>query len=256
MRSASVHGGFTLVEVVVVIGIIILMVALTISVGVVVVEGSEVRQTETVLRQLDTALQEWQTHADRRVTWGDNSTGAVYDMQWDTTHVFRITELLNTIARSSNIQSIVAGIDPDFVHTYRFENYPEWIAPADEADMDNTWAVNNTGPISSLGLAILDAWGQPFRIVHPGCLDGSAGCVTITTGAVDADGTVRTGIEIEYGIAKNRQILFVSAGPDGKFGKLHLDTPFDSLIDEEMEDVREASDNTYSYAPSVQRPEP
>lgn len=245
MRSASVHGGFTLVEVVVVIGIIILMVALTISVGVVVVEGSEVRQTETVLRQLDTALQEWQTHADRRVTWGENDTppGAVYDMQWDTTHVFRITELLNTIARSSNIQNIVAGIDPDFVHTYRFENYPEWIAPGDEADMDNTWAVNNTGPTSSLGLAILDAWGQPFRIVHPGCLDGSAGCVTITTGAVDADGTVRTGIEIEYGIAKNRQILFVSAGPDGKFGKLG---GFSTSLD-----LAQTKDNIYSYQPAM-----
>ncbi|MCH8344492.1 MAG: hypothetical protein IH983_10945 [Planctomycetes bacterium] len=256
MRSASVHRGFTLVEVVVVIGIIILMVALTISVGVVVVEGSEVRQTETVLRQLDTALQEWQTHADRRLTWGDSSTGAVYDMQRETgteSPVFLVTELLNTIARSSNIQNIVAGIDPDFVHTYRREKYPEWIAPGDEAAMDDIWAVDNIGPTSSLGLAILDAWGLPFRIAHPGCVDGSVGCV-ITTLTVDVDGTVRTGIENEYGIAKNRQILFVSAGPDGEFGDLHLDTPFDELSDEAMEDVREASDNTYSYAPSVERP--
>ncbi|MCZ6734837.1 MAG: hypothetical protein O7C65_03495 [Planctomycetota bacterium] len=225
-----------------VIGIIILMVALTISVGVVVVEGSEVRQTETVLRQLDTALQEWQTHADRRVTWGENDTppGAVYDMQWDTTHVFRITELLNTIARSSNIQNIVAGIDPDFVHTYRVENYPEWIESADESEMDSMWAVDIGA--DSLGLAILDAWGQPFRIVHPGCVNGSAGCVTITTGAVDADGTVRTGIEIEYGIAKNRQILFVSAGPDGEFGDLDA-TDADLLA--------QTKDNIYSYQPAM-----
>ncbi len=260
MRSASVHGGFTLVEVVVVIGIIIVLAALTISVGVVVVEGSEVRQTETVLLQLDNALREWQTHDDRRVTWGQNDTppDAVYDMQIETgteSPVFLVTELLNTIARSSDIQNIVAGIDPDFVHTYRREKYPEWIAPGDEADMDYTWAVNNTGPTSSLGLAILDAWGQPFRIVHPGCVDGSVGCV-IATLAVDVDGTVRTGIENEYGVAKNRQILFVSAGPDGDFGNLHLDTLFDSLSDDEKEEVLQASDNTYSYAPSVQRPEP
>ncbi|MCH8164476.1 MAG: hypothetical protein IH889_02600 [Planctomycetes bacterium] len=233
---------------VVVIGIIIVLAALTISVGVVVVEGSEVRQTETVLRQLDTALQEWQTHADRRVTWGENDTpqDAVYDMQIETgteSPVFLVTELLNTIARSSNIQNIVAGIDPDFVHTYRREKYPEWIAPGDEADMDDTWAVNNTGPTSSLGLAILDAWGQPFRIAHPGCVDGSVGCVTITTGAVDADGTVRTGIETAYGIAKNRQILFVSAGPDGEFGKLGgLSTP---------SDLAQTKDNIYSYQPAM-----
>lgn len=243
MRSAGVHGGFTLVEVVVVIGIIIVLAALTISVGVVVVEGSEVRQTETVLRQLDTALQEWQTHADRHVTWG---SGDGYDMQIETgteSPVFLVTELLNTIARSSDIQSIVAGIDPDFVHTYRGGEYPEWIGSADEADMDDTWAVNNTGRTSSLGLAVLDAWGQPFRISHPGCVDGSVGCVTITTGAVDADGTVRTGIENEYGIAKNRQILFVSAGPDGEFGDLSADPG--------LEVFAETSENVYSYQPAM-----
>lgn len=245
MRLASVHGGFTLVEVVVVIGIIIVLAALTISVGVVVVEGSEVRQTETVLRQLETALQEWQTHADRRVTWGENDTpqGAVYDMQIETgteSPVFLVTELLNTIARSSNIQNIVARIDPDFVHTYRFEKYPEWIESADESEMDSMWAVN--AGADSLGLAVLDAWGQPFRIAHPGCVDGSVGCVTITTGAVDADGTVRTGIEYEYGIAKNRQILFVSAGPDGKFGDLNA-TDADLLA--------QTKDNIYSYRPAM-----
>lgn len=253
MRSASVHGGFTLVEVVVVMGIIILLVALTISVGVVVVEGSEVRQTETVLRQLDTALQEWQTHADRRLTWGDNSTGAVYDMQWDTTHVFRITELLNTIARSSNILDIVAGIDPDFVHTYRGSEYPEWIESADQSEMDDSWAIDNPNDNSSLGLAVLDAWGQPFHIVHPGCVDGSVGCVTITTGAVDVDGTVRTEIENEYGIAKNRQILFVSAGPEGKFGDLQLEILDPANRDPEL--VQQVKDNIYSYQALTENPQ-
>ncbi len=251
MRSASVHGGFTLVEVVVVIGIIVLLVALTVSVGVVVVEGSEVRQTETVLRQLDTALQEWQTNADRRVTWGDNSTGAVYDMQWDTTYVFRITELLNTIARSSNILDIVAGIDPDFVHTYRVSEYPEWIESADESEMDNIWAVDNPNNNFSLGLAVLDAWNQPMRVVHPGRVANPNAPFNDNLSLADPDGTIRIdvalfgadGVEDIYGIAKNRQILFVSAGPDGKFGKLG---GFSTSLD-----LAQTKDNIYSYQPAM-----
>lgn len=250
MRSAGVHRGFTLVEVVVVIGIIILMVALTISVGVVVVEGSEVRQTETVLRQLDSALQEWQTHADRRVTWGDNSTGALYDLQWDTTHVFRITELLNTIARSSSPQDIMAQIDPDFVHTYRVTEYPEWIDSADASEMDDTWAVENTSGTFSLGLAVLDAWNQPIRVVHPGRVANPNPPFNDNLSLADPDGTIRIdvalfgadGVEDIYGIAKNRQILFVSAGPDGEFGKIG------GLVT--SSDLEQTKDNIYSYQPA------
>ncbi|MCH8152536.1 MAG: hypothetical protein IH830_09220 [Planctomycetes bacterium] len=259
MRSASVHGGFTLVEVVVVIGIIILLVALTISVGVVVVEGSEVRQTETVLRQLDTALQEWQTHADRRVTWGENDTppGAVYDMQGDantgnsiTSDVFVISELIDTVRRPSQVKEVLATIDPEFVHTYNpGPPYPPWINPADQNDLDNVWGVVHGSMNLPPSLAVLDAWGDPIYAIHPGPPDPN-----LPPG--DIDGTMRIGNENEYGIAKNRQILFVSAGPDGDFGNLHLDTLFDSLSVDEKEEVLQASDNTYSYAPSVQRPEP
>ncbi len=247
MRSASVHGGFTLVEVVVVIGIIVLLVALTISVGVVVVEGSEVRQTETVLRQLDTALQEWQTYADRRVTWGENDTplGAVYDMQDGTTHVFLVSELLNTIARSSNIRDIIVQIDPDFVHTYRVSEHPEWIESADESEMDSMWAVD--AGAGSLGLAVLDAWNQPIRVVHPGRVANPNAPFNDNLSLADPDGTIRIddvlyyGVEENYGIAKNRQILFVSAGPDGEFGDLSADPG--------LEVFAETRDNVYSYQP-------
>ena len=109
VKSRRWCGGFTLVEVVVVIAIILLLAALTLSVSVAVVGNSEVRQTEVVLRQLETAVQEWQTVADRHVSWG---SGDGYDMHIETgtqSPVFLVTELLNTIARSSNIRSIVAG---------------------------------------------------------------------------------------------------------------------------------------------------
>ena len=62
--------GFTLVEMTIVIGIVILLAGLTLAVTVSVVQGSEVRQTELTIRLLDSAIQEWEAQADRQVTYG------------------------------------------------------------------------------------------------------------------------------------------------------------------------------------------
>ena len=106
------RGGFTLVEVVVVIGIILFLVGLTLSVSVAVIEKSEIQQTETVLQILDTAVKEWELAADRKLSWGDDGvpSGSVYDMQGDpntgmslTEDVFIISELLNTVRRPSQV---------------------------------------------------------------------------------------------------------------------------------------------------------
>ncbi len=75
--------------------------------------------------------------ADRKVSWGvDNRPGgAAYDMQQGTRDVFLITDLLNTIARPSQVRQIIAQINPDFVHTYRESIYPLWIIQSDEHDI-------------------------------------------------------------------------------------------------------------------------
>ncbi|MHC4106700.1 MAG: prepilin-type N-terminal cleavage/methylation domain-containing protein, partial [Planctomycetota bacterium] len=93
--------GFTLVEIVVVISIVLFLVGLTLSVSTVVIERSEIRQTENTMRLLDTALQEWEALADRQVTWGTDGIPdlpASYDLKgnWmdgrsDTDDVFVIS---------------------------------------------------------------------------------------------------------------------------------------------------------------------
>ena len=65
---------------VIVIGVIILLAALTLSVSVAVVEGSEVRQTENTIRLLTAAIQEWEAQADRRVTYGIEMTSPTTEM--------------------------------------------------------------------------------------------------------------------------------------------------------------------------------
>ena len=57
----------------------------------------------------------------------------------------------------------------------------------------------------------------------------------------DDDGTIRTRNEKDYGISPNRRIVFVSAGPDQRFG---LPAEFYPL---DMQAMREARlDNIYS----------
>ena len=60
---------FTLVEMTIVIGIVVLLAGLTLAVSVSVVQGSEMRQTKLTIQLLDTAIQDWELQADRRVSY-------------------------------------------------------------------------------------------------------------------------------------------------------------------------------------------
>ncbi|MCH8344288.1 MAG: prepilin-type N-terminal cleavage/methylation domain-containing protein [Planctomycetes bacterium] len=225
------RGGFTLVEVVVVIGIILFLVGLTLSVSVAVVERSEIQQTETVLQLLDTAVKEWELAADRKLSWWDPldppdlRDGA--DVHGDIPEVFIITEVLDVITRPSQIKKIIAQIDPEFAFIYQTQVYPPWIdEPAEEQQQEAHFVGS---------LTILDAWGTPIYATHPGSVDANSP-------PADLDGTIRTYNEDKYGGARNRQICFVSAGPDGNFGNLDPSIPI-------YHDPESARDNVYSYRP-------
>ena len=229
--------GFTLVELVVVIGIILLLLGITLSVGVAVRRSAEVRDTESTIRLLDAAMKEWEQSADRQLSWGedDDPGGSVYDMQGAvgqpslTREILVITELLQTISRPSAVKQIVAQIDPDFIHTYRAGQYPAWIQTPDESEMDGF-----DGEIT-----VLDAWGWPIYSTHPGRVHDPNVFSIDAVYPGDLDGTVHTYNEDIYGIASNRQVRFVSAGPDGEFGMLGAS--------EGSVDFEQTKDNLYSY---------
>lgn len=231
------RGGFTLVEVVVVIGIILFLVGLTLSVSVAVIEKSEIQQTETVLQLLDTAVKEWELTADRKLSWGDDGdpSGSVYDVHPipTTLEVFVISEILATVTRPTRVKEIIAQIDPEFVFRYEQSIYPPWIdEPLEEQQQD--------GPFVG-SLTILDAWGTPIYATHPGRpFNPNLFPQDVPPNQPDPDGTISTTNEHKYGIARNRQICFVSAGPDGNFGSLDPSIPF-------YYDPEGAKDNIYSY---------
>ena len=232
--------GFTLIELVVVIAIILLLLGLTLSAGLAIRKQSEVRETENILRLLDTAMQEWQRIAERPLSWGedDPDTGASYDLQGKigalpiTPEILVITELLEVINRPDSVKNIIAQIDSDFIFRYVTEQYPAWIKPKDENDMDGF-----TG-----GITVLDAWGWPIYATHPGRVANPDVFLVDdmpTLYPIDEDGTVNTYNEGIYGTSINRTVVFVSAGPDGEFGKLN------SLNEIEFEQTK---DNIFSTA--------
>ncbi len=224
--------GFTLIELVISIGLILLLAGLALSVSVAVIEQSERRQTQTVLALLDTAVKEWELTADRTLSWygeRDETDPEAADIHFDTDDVLIITEVLNVISRSDRVKQIIAGIDPDLVYVYRRYVYPPWIHSAQqygEIDVDGA-------------MTVLDAWGTPIYATHPGRIwtSGDRG--------PDPDGTIQTENERRYGVAPNRRVVFVSAGPDQRFG---LSEEFNLLNadDREVAIAKARADNIYS----------
>lgn len=211
------HGGsrpanraFTLVEMLIVIGLIALLTSLTLAVTRSFTEQSEIRTTKITLRLLDATVREWEMTSERTLRWWDprddqeNRDSA--DIHGDTPDVFLISEILDRIRRSRDSKAILTQIAPDFMHTYKAGQVPNWISYEDQYSY---------GTFVDM-LTILDAWDTPIYATHPGrvWLESDADLF----GPADEDGTVRTLNESRYGIAPGRQIVFISAGPDGRFG--------------------------------------
>ncbi len=229
--------GFSLVELTVVIGIVVLLAGLTLSAGTAVVRNAEQRSTMTALTQLDTAVREWELQADRKLRWwqqyyDDPTSSAGSDVRSLTREVLILTEILEAIRHTETVQQILAQIDPELVYQYRDDTAPWLDEPMEKFQVNNRFIG---------GLTVLDAWGTPIYATHPGSLWVSDPPVSFLDWERDPDGTIRTYNEEHYGIAPNRRIVFVSAGPDQRFGLLGEFPP------QETEAMLEARrDNIYS----------
>ena len=233
MRPAR---GFSLVEVTVVIGIVVLLAGLTLSAGTAVVRNAEQRSTATALLQLDTAVREWELQADRKLTWWQylydrpDEIDAI-DVHSFTPPVLIITEILDAIRANDAVQRILAQIDPELVYRYRDDTAP-WLDAADKIHVNDRFIG---------GMTVRDAWGTPIYATHPGRKWTPTSNVPGFALERDPDGTIRTYNEEHYGIAPNRRIVFVSAGPDQRFGLM------DEFPPQETEARLEARrDNIYS----------
>lgn len=176
---------FTLVEMMVVIGIIVILVAITLGVANAVVEGGRKRATEGVLRALDQTMD---IYIDKRgeippalVDVPPNRLVGGGPLDGRTMYYPLIDGVVQTANGSPflaidsvgiymfaaeevpEIQSIVAGLDPRFVVRAQAAAAPE---RAGSAGGGGGAGASNTQPLLEL-TSVLDAWGNPVRVVHP-----------------------------------------------------------------------------------------
>lgn len=258
MHSSNPRRAFTLIELIVVIGIILLLVALTAAVSTALVTRAEVQRTESTLSLLDQALEDWRVTIDRSMSWGTDGTpaGATYDLHINTPHVVMVTEMLRTVGRTPTAKEILAQIPEKQVLRYDTANPPgsgtSWLSPGDPDDPDPNVGGWTLADFVTGDLVIMDAWGTPIRMIHPGRLINAVPSVTDPQPTswpawiTEQDGTVYVedgngfnGLEEYYGVARNRKVCFVSAGPDGKFGSVT------AAVGTKLHD--QTLDNIYSY---------
>ena len=252
--------GFTLLELVVVIGIILVLMSLVLAVSTVIIQQAETRQLETVFANLESSVTEYEQAIGRKITYEDRSdetsgggAARAWDVPFDVPLLYNAVEmpynmsinsgiggytcncastndqsgweryivrLLQLLERTDGAEEILARIDPNLLVQIRRSN---------GQPLPDGFAMSS----------IVDPWGTPLAVVFPGRMwrEGD-------TQIRDSDGTIRTYIEDKMGICKDAIPLFVSAGPDGDIGCV-------KCVDGGNTSPRyQASiDNVYSYVP-------
>ena len=249
------RGGFSLIELVVVVGVIISLISLVLAVSTLLIQANEARQLEAAFANLNTAVQEYEQVIGRPLTYQDRSEQGVrgaYDVPYNVnfgiaglegyygfngageacncgsnadSHGWEksIVRLFQLLARTESAEEIVAKLDPSLFIPVK---------------LANGLSLPNNQDLTTL----VDPWGAAIALVMPGRKwresDGDAL-------EVDSDGTIRTSMETKLGVCRNGQPLFVSSGPDGDIGCLDCaggsSVRFEATID-----------NIYSYSPENQ----
>jgi prepilin-type N-terminal cleavage/methylation domain-containing protein len=271
--AAAARRGFTRLELLVVIGIIGVLVALTLAVGAKVSSAGKARLTESALKILDTAasafeeaedglpppVAEWvnPVDANQKVVQpivdgrlGNNLTETINSVGWFMHQAEKVPAVAPTFQK----------IDPRLMKRYAPGAVGQW---------------NTTQPELA---TVMDGWGNPIRYVHP-ALDGlihgpdyKGGSVGLsgTTSPVDTvdvlgaaapgepygftsvrrNNVVQSDSEepdSDGGLCTGNKPYFYSAGPDGKVGYL-VDN-----AGKVLEDYN--ADNIYLVLPTFQRPQ-
>jgi type II secretory pathway pseudopilin PulG len=243
---------FTVLELVIVIGVILVLMSLALTVTSVVLAANDRRSVQSTFVLLDQALTSWESQAGREMTAGrranppgtptvpDFTLGTngptagfdIYEENFNSTYAICIVlERLATSPDSAEINSRLPSTAIRFVPlngTNTVEPLPtNWTQTTPQQDP------NQMPPYASVR-EIFDPWNRRIGVIFPGRAatkaEVAAAVTAPTSQGIDVeDGSVRTMDEHFLGICRNRKMCFVSAGPDGDMGT--------------------TADNIYSYEP-------
>ena len=247
---------FTVLELVIVIGVILVLMSLALTVTSVVLAANDRRSVQSTFVLLDQAITSWESQAGREMTSGrranppgtptvpDFTLGTngptagfeIYEENFNTTYA--ICVVLERLATSPDSAEIIARLPSTAIRfvplngTNAVEPLPaNWTQTTPQQDP------NQMPPYASVR-EIFDPWNRRIGVIFPGRAatkaEVAAAVTAPTSQGIDVeDGSVRTTDEHYLGICRNRKMCFVSAGPDGDMGT--------------------TADNIYSYEP-IPRP--
>lgn len=165
------RSAFTLIEVLVVLGIIAILASISLVVANRVTESGRERLTSDIIKTLDTAAQSLISQRDKIPSTFTDAEGYEFpliDARLSTSTDFSLAskpepslQLFFAVAKAaSSVDEAVRGIDPKYierasVHSTALNQDAKELAPGNASPQVMTLPV------------VKDSWGQPIRFVHP-----------------------------------------------------------------------------------------
>ena len=230
---------FSLIEMMIVIGIIAILAGLTLGISNAVLRGSEIRKTEDAITLLDTALQEWELEMGRSITFQGI---AAMDGRYD---IYNDGEIGEPGWGGE-------GLDQEIMHDGLNQRAKDiWdLLYENEASKSILSKIHPDLIVEDEGRKrVVDAWQSPIGIIFAGRDYAGSGIATEFARDESGDLTVRDEAEDGLGSCINQRPYFISAGPDGLWG-YQFQANQGAAGNNAGEDVWVAAqDNIYSYEP-------
>lgn len=276
LRPAA-RRGFSLIELLVVIGIIVLLVSLVLAVSGSVSRSSEERATKNTLEVLNAATEEFERVLDRRVSYRSAAVAGgiaqdappsaanpvVYDVDSNPFSTGLPPGAANGALGINNwtqLQQPYSTLPPNGLPAYSqlpfrrsatllwAMSQSQTVAPILQKLPESVFRSvrsNFAGQQQSLLRHCVDSWDTPIIAIFPGREATQAELDANLGNIVDKDGTVKCDSEWAAAASgglrvscRDRRILWVSAGIDTRFS----DTPVGGV-------AAPSADNIYSYEP-------
>ena len=247
LPQRTIYTAFTLLEIMVAIGIIALLAAITLNLSNSIMRKAEERQTKDVLRLVKLALVEWEIASDGKLTFEDytyvgNCDNCTFDVE-------------NDGSLASPTFGLI-GVANGVMQTAMENRMQQTLAVIRQIESSDNILLELTGDNfieDTEGTRILvDSWGTPIGVIFPGRYYADT---SEFDSAQDESGdlTIRDQAEDGLGSCMNKEPIFVSAGPDRTWGyRFQYNEGPGDVNDALAKELWEASlDNIYSYDPFV-----
>ncbi|MBT4530805.1 MAG: prepilin-type N-terminal cleavage/methylation domain-containing protein [Phycisphaerae bacterium] len=259
MKSNTIKYGFTLIEIMIVIGIIAMLAALTLGISSSVMRNAEKRKTQDVLQLLTVALQEWELEKGRSITFDGYEPEMAPDPNggWTLGHYDIYRNEYEVIQAPQFSEQGVLNALMNVAMETRMESLVDVFMQSEGAKdilskMTSDIFIEHDHGTYSRKL-VVDAWGTPIGIVFPGrpYFDVNPNGSSFDAAFDDCgDGTVRDEAEDGLGSCINARPYFVSAGPDRTWGYRSQSNDQNSTPDNDAWVA--STDNLYSYEPYLE----